>query len=137
MKRLNATQRNDVWSWCAIDDDGRRVYLSLWSDMRAFRDGDGDRASYIVQEASWGNDPSTGTVSPARADHDEKLARVFDDGYEAFGYIIETDDPAATPRSITRTKTSFIFQLELERKPDMILGYPTKRIEVTSRTGAG
>ncbi len=129
MDRLGATQRNTVWAWCAVDEDGRKVYLSLWSDMHAVRDG--KRASYIVQEPFWGIDEETGSVAPARSDHDEKLTKVFDDGYEVFGYVIEAEDPSAQPRSIARTKTSFVFELELERRPDgTILGYPLRRIEI-------
>ena len=130
MDRLGAAQRNDVWAWCAVDEDGRKVYLSLWSDMHAVRDG--DRASYIVQESWWGIDQETGSATPARSDHDEMLAKIFDDGYEAFGYVIEAEDPNVQPRSIARTKTSFVFELELVRRPDgTILGYPMRRIEVT------
>ena len=127
MDRLGAKQRNTVWAWCAVNEDERKVYLSLWSDMRSGRDG--ERTSYVVQESWWGME--SGAPSPARLDHDEKLAKVFDDEFAAFGYVIEAEDPEVQPRSIATIKTSFVFELELERQDDgTVLGYLLSRIEV-------
>jgi hypothetical protein len=30
MQHLGAKQRNVVWSWCAVNDEERKVYLSVW-----------------------------------------------------------------------------------------------------------
>lgn len=60
---LGAHQRNVVWSWCAVDEDERKVYFSLWSDTRSRRDG--QRESYLVQEPDWGIVTETGRASPA------------------------------------------------------------------------
>lgn len=129
MEYLGAQQRNVVWSWCAVNDEERKVYLSVWLDTAKKRDG--ARLSYIIQESDWGVDESTGAISPARKDHDEKLALVFDHGYEPYGYFIEAKDRNARPRKIEDTKTGFIFSLELERLPDgTILGYLKSRIEI-------
>ena len=129
MKYLGAVQRNKIWSWCAVDDDGRKVYLSVWTDTGAKRDG--EHISYLIQEPSWGVDETTGSQSPARRDHDEKLALIFDEDYEAYGYFIEAKDSKAVPREIEYTKTSFIFELRLEKQSDgSILGYPIRRIEI-------
>lgn len=129
MDYLGAVQRNTVWSWCAVNDEERRVYLSVWADYGQTIEGD-DRRSYIIQEPSWGvNDD--GSLKAARKDHDEKLALVFEKGYEAFGYFIEAKDRKARPREIEHTKTSFIFSLELRRLADgVVVGYPLNRIEI-------
>jgi len=128
MDYLGAKQRNVVWSWCAVNEEERKVYLSIWLDTAKKRDG--HRLSYIVQEPDWGVDDA-GALSAARRDHDEKLALVFDDGYEPFGYFIEAKDRNARPRQIEDTRTGFIFSLELERQSDgSILAYPKTRIEI-------
>ena len=130
MDHLDAKQKNTVWSWCAIDEDGKKVYLSIWEDTREKR-GQDDRASYIVQRPNWGIDQNTGNLSAARKDHDEKLSKVFDDGYEAYGYVVVAKDTEARPREIEKTKTSFIFLLELKKCPDgTVLGYPIRRLEI-------
>jgi hypothetical protein len=127
MDYLGATQRNVVWSWCAVNHEERKVYLSLWSDTHQ-KHADG-RVSYIVQEPDWGMEK--GFASPARVDHDEKLALVFDQGYEAYGYVIVPKDPGQHPRQIAETRTGFVFALSLERLDDgTVLGYPTSRINL-------
>lgn len=129
MSYLGAKQRNVVWSWCAVNDEERKVYFSVWLHTHAKRDG--TRASYIIQEPWWGIDRDSGTRSPARNDHDEKLALVFDHGYEAFGYFIEAKDTKAETKEIEETKTSFVFSFELEKQTDgTILGYPKTRINI-------
>jgi len=129
MRYLGAVQKNAVWSWCAVNHDERKVYFSIWTDTVGVRDG--KRKSYIIQESDWGIDEVTGKVKPARADHDEKLALVLDEGYEPFGYFIEAKDKDAYPRQIEETKTGFIMSLELERLPSgVILAYAKRRIEI-------
>jgi hypothetical protein len=129
MDYLGAKQRNVVWAWCAVNDEEKKVYFSLWSDMRAKRDG--VNVSYVVQKPHWGVDNERRSKSAARKDHDEKLALVFDHGYEAYGYLVEPKDRHATTREIESTNTTFIFQLRLEKQADgTILGYPTARIEI-------
>jgi endo-1,4-beta-mannosidase len=129
MEYLGAKQKNTVWSWCGVNEEERKVYLSVWLDTAKRRNG--NRLSYVIQEADWGVDDTTGSISAARKDHDEKLALVFEKGYEPFGYFIEAKDRNARPRQIEETKTGFIFSLELERFPDgTILAYPKDRIEI-------
>jgi hypothetical protein len=129
MSYLGATQRNTVWSWCAVNEAERKVYLSVWTDFRGDHANNGKK-SYIIQEPHWGIDQGRTSPSPARNDHDEKLSKIFESGYEAFGYFIEVRDPKAVPREIEKTKTSFVFSLELERLPDgRIIGYPLDRID--------
>lgn len=129
MDYLGAKQRNTVWSWCAVNEEERKVFFSVWTDTRAKRDG--SRVSYLIQESNWGIDEATGSKSPARKDHDEKLSLVFDQGYQAFGYFIEAKDIRAATREIESTSTTFIFSFELERQPTgVILGYPIARIEI-------
>ena len=129
MNYLGAKQRNVVWSWCAVNEAEQKVYFSVWLHTHAKRDA--SRASYIIQEPWWGIDKVTGAKSPARNDHDEKLALVFDQGYEAFGYFIEAKDIGAETKEIAETRTSFIFSFELERQADgSILGYPKTRINI-------
>ena len=128
MSYLGATQRNVVWSWCAVNDAERKVYLSVWLDTAKKRDG--ERLSYIIQEPNWGVE-SDGSLAAARKDHDEKLDLIFDHGYEPYGYFIEAKDRNARPRQIEETKTSFIFSLELERQTDgTILGFLKERINI-------
>jgi len=126
---LGPNKKNIVWSWCAVNEEERKVYFSVWVDTRAKRDGKKD--SYIIQEPDWGVDENTGSMSAARKDHDEKLSLVLNDGYEAYGYFIEAKDEKAHPREIGHTRTSFIFSFELEHQKDgSVLGYPRTRIEI-------
>ena len=130
MEYLGAVQRNVVWSWCAVNEEEKRVYFSVWTDTRMMR-GDDKEISYLIQEPHWGIDEATGNKSAARKDHDEKLSKVFDEGYEAYGYFVVAKDVNAVPREIEETRTSFIFSLKLKRMPDgAILGYPLSRIEI-------
>ena len=113
MDYLGAKQRNTVWSWCAVNDEEKKVYFSVWVDTHKKRDG--VHSSYVIQEPHWGIDEETGSASAARKDHDEKLALVFDKGYEAYGYFIEAKDRHAQPRQIESTHTGFIFSFRLEK----------------------
>jgi len=129
MDYFGAKQKNVVWSWCAVNDVEKKVYFSLWADMRGKRDG--TRVSYVVQKPHWGFDEATGAKSPSRRDHDEKLVMALERGYEAYGYLVEPRDRNAAPREIESTETSFIFRLELEKQPDgSVLGYPIGRINL-------
>jgi len=128
MSYLGAEQRNTVWSWCAVDDDEKKVYFSLWADTRR---KDGDETSYLVQEPHWGINEETGRPSAARNDHDEKLRLAFEEGYETFGYVVVAKDPGASPRQIEETRTGFIFEIELLRQHDgSIRGAVRKRINL-------
>ena len=130
MNYLGAKQRNTVWSWCAVDEENKKVYLSVWTDTRMKR-GDDDKISYLIQEPHWGVNENTGGKAAARNDHDEKLSKIFDDDYESYGYFVVAKDVDANPREIEETKTSFIFKLELKKLQDgTILGYPLSRIEI-------
>ena len=130
MNYLGAKQKNTVWSWCAVDDENKKVYLSVWTDTRKKR-GDDDKVSYLIQEPHWGINEDTGKKSAARNDHDEKLSKIFDESYKAYGYFIVAKDVNSHPREIEETKTSFIFSLELELLEDgTIIAYPLQRIEI-------
>jgi hypothetical protein len=130
MSYLGAEQRNIVWSWCGVNEKERKVFLSVWEDTRKKRNGD-EKISYIIQEPHWGINEDSRSKSAARNDHDEKLALIFEDGYEAYGYIVVARDVDADPREIEKTKTSFIFSLELKHLDDgTIIGYPLERIEI-------
>ena len=100
MDYLGAKQRNVVWSWCAVNDEEKKVYFSLWSDMRKKRDG--ARVSYLIQEPNWGVDPKNGSESAARKDHDEKLVLALERGYEAYGYVVEAEDTGVESRKIEK-----------------------------------
>ena len=130
MEYFGAKQRNTVWSWCAVNEDERKVYLSVWTDFNGDHANNG-RKSYIIQEPHWGLDGGRTSPSAARNDHDEKLSKIFEDGYEAFGYFIDAKNPNVARREIEKTRTSFIFSLELDKLSDgRIIGYPLDRIEV-------
>lgn len=129
MDFFGAKQRNVVWSWCAVNDDEKKVYFSLWADSREKRDG--NRVSYVVQKPHWGIDETTGSRSAARKDHDDKLLLALEHGYESYGYLVEPKNRNAVPREIESTETSFIFRLQLERETDgSVLGYPIARINL-------
>jgi hypothetical protein len=129
MKYLGAKQKNTVWSWCAVDDDERKVYFSLWDDTG--KKSPEGAMRYLVQEPHWGIDRATGRKSPARNDHDEKLALVTEHGYQPFGYLVVAKDPSVEPRQIEETKTGFIFELRLIHEADgVIRGEVTKRINL-------
>ena len=130
MKYFGAKQKNVQWSWCGINEEEKSVYFSVWTDyLNQF--GDKGSQYYTIQEPDWGIDEKAGSFSPARSDQDEKLEKVLNQGYDAFGYFIEAEDKYAHPRVIGATRTSFVFSLELERLQDgTIIGYPLKRIEI-------
>ena len=48
MAYLGAKQRSVIWSWCAVNDAERKVYLRVWLDTAKKRDG--QRLSYLIQE---------------------------------------------------------------------------------------
>lgn len=126
MQRLGAVQVNHVWSWCAVNEAKKEVYFSMWEDTREVVNG---KVSYIVQEPCWGT--YGGSRTAARNDHDEKLAKVFHEGYKAFGYINVAENTKAQPRKIECTRTSFVFSIDVERQEDgTILGFLKKRIEI-------
>ena len=130
MEYFGAKQKNTVWSWCAINDEQKSIYFSVWTDFRN-KLGKKDRDYYIVQEPHWGLNEESGSLSAARKDHDEKLQKAFEEGYATFGYFVEAKDKTAVPREIAHTKTSFVFSLELERLENgAVIGYPLQRIEV-------
>jgi hypothetical protein len=119
MAYLGAKQKNTVWSWCAVDEEDRKVYFSLWSDFVS-KDAEG-RARYVVQEPHWGVDPVTNRKSAARNDHDGKLALVFNEGYQSYGYIVVAKDRNAEPREIEETRTGFVFELNLSRADNGVI----------------
>jgi len=130
MEYFGAQQKNIHWSWCAVNEEMKQVFLSVWTDTRSKRGGD-EKVSYLIQEPHWGANESSGSFSPARNDHDEKISKIFNDGYTPYGYFVVAKDVNASPREIAETKTSFIFSLELKQLPDgTIIGYPLDRIEV-------
>lgn len=114
MSYLGAEQRNTVWSWCAVNEEERKVYFSMWEDTHS-KDHEGNHL-YLIQEPDWGVEESTGKKSPARNDHDEKLALVFDSGYQPLGYIVVAKDRTASPREIEETRTGFVFKIDLMRE---------------------
>ena len=128
MDRLGAKQLNTMWSWCAVDDNNKKVYFSAWLDMKIEKNG---KKFYILQEPHWGVDEQTNKISPARKDQDNKFDLVLNHGYKAFAYFIEAEDINAVPRSIKSIKTSFVFSMELDTLDDgTIIGLPINRIEV-------
>ena len=74
---------------------------------------------YTSQGPDWGIEE--GRKGASRKDRDEKLALVFEGGYEAWGYLIEgvhghrVRDQVA---KIEATVTNRIFQLQLAVQPD-------------------
>lgn len=127
MEYLGAKQRNVVWSWCAINEEQRKVYFSVWTDCKVHIEG---KMAYVLQEPDWGINEH-GNFSPARNDHDEKLEKVFTESYEAYGYFVEAKDTKSVPREIAYTKTSFIFSLRLKRMDSGdVVGFPINRIEI-------
>lgn len=126
---FGAKQKNAMWSWCGINEEEKSVYLSVWTDYKN-NHGEKSKDYYTIQESDWGVNNSGG-FSPARNDHDEKLNKVFNDGFKAYGYFVVARDKNKVPREIDETKTSFVFELELERLADgAVIGYPMQRINV-------
>ncbi|MBZ4039096.1 hypothetical protein [Novilysobacter selenitireducens] len=127
MERFGAVQVNHVWSWCAVNESERAVYLSVWTDHVEKVDGE---TTYTLQGPEWGMDES-GCKTPARKDHDEKLALVLNQGYSAYGYFIEAKDRAAVPREIADIRTSFVMEMRVLKSPDgWVTGTPIRRVEV-------
>ena len=48
MERLGAKQANTVWAWCGVDDNKRRVYFSLWTDLTVKVNRPGFRGGRLV-----------------------------------------------------------------------------------------
>jgi len=127
MDRFGAVQLNTVWSWCAVNEAEKSVYLSVWTDHVDKVDG---VTTYTLQGPAWGVN-ELGRKSAARNDHDEKLSLVFDQGYRAFGYFIEAKDRSGIPREIADIRTSFVMEMKLSRSDDgWVTGTPIRRIEV-------
>ncbi|MCP3669453.1 MAG: hypothetical protein GY814_03250 [Gammaproteobacteria bacterium] len=130
MGYFGAKQKNIVWSWCAVNEDEKTIYFSVWTDYRN-KFGKRERDYYVIQEPHWGVNNETGSFSAARNDHDEKFEKALNGGYRTFGYFVEAKDKNVVPREIANTKTSFVFSLKIERLDDgSIIGYPLNRIEV-------
>ena len=127
MRKLNAKQANPQWALCAVNEDEKKVYLSVWVDLVGDYKGIN---RYLLQDPSWGIEES-GEVSKQRKDHDEKMRLIFDKEYEAFGYFVEAIDPDALPRQIKETRTSFVMRLEMNTEDDgSIYGIPVERISL-------
>lgn len=128
MEHFGAAQLNTVWSWCAVNESEKTVYLSVWTDHV---DKVGGVTIYTLQGPDWGVDEH-GRKSAARKDHDEKLELIFSHGYKAFGYFIEPKDPRVLPREIAHVRTSFVMELDLSRSEDgWTTGVPVRRVEVS------
>lgn len=128
MERFGATQLNDRWSWCAVNEAERQVFFSVWTD-KVVKDAAGTR--YILQEPHWGLNDATGMSKAARHDQDNKFALVFDQGYKPFGYFVVAKDTTAVPREIAETRTGFVMRMALVRDElGVIFGTPLERIEV-------
>lgn len=127
MDRVGAVQLNTVWSWCAVNEQKRQVYFSIWTDNLL---KDAPPRTYKIQEPDWGISKQ-GRKSAARNDQDSKLELVFKQGYEAWGYFIEAKDPTAHPREIENTATSFVVRLALSERADgVIAGQILERVEI-------
>ena len=127
MDRLGAVQLNTVWSWCAVNEEARRVYFSIWTDNLL---KDAGPTTYRIQGPGWGVSEQ-GRKSAARNDQDAKLTLVLEQGYEAWGYFIEAKDPTAHPREIENTATSFVVRLSLSKRSDgTIAGQVLERVEI-------
>jgi hypothetical protein len=127
MDRVGAVQLNTVWSWCAVNEEKRQVYFSIWTDKLV---KDAEPRTYVIQEPHWGVSEQ-GATSAARNDHDAKLALVLERGYEPYGYFIEARDPTAIPREIENTATSFVVRLEvLKRSDGVVTGRILERREI-------
>ena len=127
MSRFGAVQKNTVWSWCAVNEQERKVFFSVWTDFTYKEDG---HTKYVVQAPDWGVSEG-GTLSAARKDHDEKMSLVFDDGYEAYGYFVKAKNKNVIPREIEQTYTSFVMKMKLKTLDDgRVIGELLERIEV-------
>jgi hypothetical protein len=130
MNYFGAKQVNDVWSWCAVNEETKSVYFSVWIDNYSYF-GEQQRKGYILQQDDWGINVSTGNKMPARNDQDEKVLKVLKDGYKAFGFFVKAKDKNAEPREIKNTITSFIFLLEVEQLENGdVIGYLLDKFKV-------
>jgi hypothetical protein len=128
MERVGAVQFNNRLAWCGVNDSERKVFFSIWADNACTHGGE---KGYIIQGPDWGINEITGNKEAPRSDQDAKLALVFDQGYEPFGYFIVAKDPTAHPREIEETRTSFVVRLSIKKLPDgSIFGVQRERIEV-------
>ena len=127
MDRVGAVQLNTVWSWCGVNEERRQVYFSIWTDALL---KDAGPRTYRIQGPDWGMSEQ-GRRSASRNDQDAKLALVFEQGYEAWGYFIEAKDPTAHPREIANTATSFVVRLSIARLNDgTVTGQVLERVEI-------
>jgi hypothetical protein len=130
MDFLGAEQANTYWAWCGVAHAERKVYFSMWTNTREEKAG---VVTYTVQGPDWGVDDK-GRKNASRSDHDKKLAMVLNDGYEAWGYLIEQDDRAWERDHITKieaTVTNRIYQLRLAVLQDgSVQGVVTNEVQL-------
>ena len=107
MRKLGAKQKNIVWSWCAVNHDNKRVYLSTWIDKITDE-------GYILRHAD--HDLLVDPSHPAYKDQAEKFDLIRNEGYEAWGYFIEAEDTTVIPRKIKRTVSGFVIRFDMDFK---------------------
>ena len=75
-----------------------------------------------------------GRKNASRSDHDKKLSLVLNDGYQAWGYLIEQDDRVWERDHITKieaTVTNRIYQLRLAVLQDgSVQGVVTNEVQL-------
>ena len=112
MQRFGATQLNDHWSWCAINEATREVFFSVWTD-KVIKGTGGTR--YILQEQHMGLNDGTGMSKATQHDQDNKFALVLEQGCAAFSYFVVAKDTTAVLREIAETRTGFVMRMALEK----------------------
>lgn len=84
---------NERWSWCAVNEGRRQAVFTVWEDRL-------EPPSRTMIDFTWLNDPAR-TELGAR-EFRRVMARVLDDGFDAYGILCEAVNPEAHPRTRKR-----------------------------------
>lgn len=91
--RLGFPLTNERWSWCAVNAERRQALFTVWEDRL-------EPPSRTLIDFTWLNDPAR-TELGAR-EFRRVMARVLNDGFDAYGILCEARDPEAHPRKRKR-----------------------------------
>lgn len=95
--RLNAPLVNTRWSWGALSEDKKKIYLSIWADEITVADG---KTWVIILN----NDLKTSPAKQERLDHIDLIKN----GLSAYALIKIAKDVTAIPRDMKEFNSEYL-----------------------------
>ena len=95
--RLNAPLVNTRWSWGALSEDKKKIYLSIWADEITVADG---KTWVIILN----NDLNTSPAKQERIDHIDLIKN----GLAAYALIKIAKDVTAIPRDMKEFNSEYL-----------------------------